>query len=106
MGLAPTTSTTMMLALGDALAVAMLERKGFSESDFQHLHPGGQLGRKLLRVADIMHQGDEIAARSAGHGDDRGDPGDHREILRLRRRARRRRAALPASSPTAICAGI
>jgi arabinose-5-phosphate isomerase len=49
-----------MLALGDALAVAMLEHKGFSESDFQILHPGGQLGRKLLRVADIMHQGEEI----------------------------------------------
>jgi arabinose-5-phosphate isomerase len=55
MGLAPTTSTTMMMALGDALAVALLERKGFSASDFQLLHPGGQLGRQLLRVADIMH---------------------------------------------------
>jgi arabinose-5-phosphate isomerase len=57
MGLAPTTSTTMMLALGDALAVALLERKGFSASDYQVLHPGGQLGRKLLRVDDIMHLG-------------------------------------------------
>ena len=55
MGLAPTTSTTMMLALGDALAVALLERKGFSQSDFQLLHPGGQLGRHLLRADDIMH---------------------------------------------------
>jgi arabinose-5-phosphate isomerase len=55
MGLAPTTSTTMMLALGDAMAVALLERKGFSEKDFQVLHPGGSLGRKLLRVSDIMH---------------------------------------------------
>jgi arabinose-5-phosphate isomerase len=60
MGLAPTTSTTMMLALGDALAVALLERKGFSTGDFQVLHPGGQLGQKLLRVADIMHDGDAI----------------------------------------------
>ncbi|TVR78424.1 MAG: KpsF/GutQ family sugar-phosphate isomerase [Rhodospirillales bacterium] len=60
MGLAPTTSTTMMLALGDALAVAMLERNGFSASDFQLLHPGGMLGRRLLRVADIMHTGDEM----------------------------------------------
>jgi arabinose-5-phosphate isomerase len=60
MGLAPTTSTTMMMALGDALAVALLERKGFSAGDFQVLHPGGQLGRKLLRVADIMHAGDAI----------------------------------------------
>jgi len=55
MGLAPTTSTTMMLALGDALAVALLERKGFSARDFHSLHPGGTLGRKLLHVADIMH---------------------------------------------------
>ena len=60
MGLAPTTSTTMMLALGDALAVALLERKGFSAADFQVFHPGGQLGQKLLRVADIMHDGDAI----------------------------------------------
>ena len=56
MGLAPTTSTTMMLALGDAIAVALLDRKGFSADDFQVLHPGGQLGRQLLRVADIMHR--------------------------------------------------
>src|SRR5690606_5264025 len=55
MGLAPTTSTTLMLALGDALAVALLERKGFSHSDFQLLHPGGALGKRLLRVADLMH---------------------------------------------------
>jgi arabinose-5-phosphate isomerase len=60
MGLAPTTSTTMMMALGDALAVALLERKGFSTSDFQRLHPGGQLGRQLLRVADIMHGEDAV----------------------------------------------
>ncbi len=60
MGLAPTTSTTIMLALGDALAVATLERKKFSASDFQMLHPGGMLGRKLLRVGDIMHRGDSL----------------------------------------------
>src|SRR5216683_658129 len=60
MGLAPTTSTTMMIALGDALAVALLERKGFSAGDFQVFHPGGQLGQKLLRVADIMHDGDAV----------------------------------------------
>jgi arabinose-5-phosphate isomerase len=57
LGLAPTTSTTMMMALGDALAVALLERRGFSTDDFQVLHPGGQLGRQLLRVQDIMHGG-------------------------------------------------
>ena len=60
MGLAPTTSTTMTLALGDALAVALLERRGFTADDFQMLHPGGQLGRRLLKVADIMHNGDDV----------------------------------------------
>ena len=60
MGLAPTTSTTMMLALGDALAVALLERKGFSAADFKIFHPGGQLGRRLLKVADLMHVGEAL----------------------------------------------
>ncbi|MSO64206.1 MAG: KpsF/GutQ family sugar-phosphate isomerase [Alphaproteobacteria bacterium] len=60
MGLAPTTSTTMMLALGDALAVALLERRGFSADDFHALHPGGRLGRRLQKVSDIMRKGDEI----------------------------------------------
>lgn len=60
MGLAPTTSTTMMITLGDALALALLERKGFSSADFRVFHPGGRLGRRLLRVRDIMHQDDEV----------------------------------------------
>jgi arabinose-5-phosphate isomerase len=60
MGLAPTTSTTMMIALGDALAIALLERKGFSSVDFQLFHPGGRLGRRLLRVGDIMHRGNNV----------------------------------------------
>jgi len=60
MGLAPTTSTTVMLALGDALAVAMLERKGFSSDDFFVLHPGGKLGRRLLKVSDLMHGGGDL----------------------------------------------
>lgn len=60
MGLAPTTSTTAMLAMGDALAVALLERRGFTTEDFQVLHPGGKLGQGLLRVDDIMHTGDEL----------------------------------------------
>ncbi|MEK7245245.1 MAG: KpsF/GutQ family sugar-phosphate isomerase, partial [Pseudomonadota bacterium] len=60
MGLAPTTSTTMMLALGDALAVSLLERKGFSADDFRVFHPGGKLGRRLLRVTDIMHSGERM----------------------------------------------
>src|SRR5579863_2810437 len=57
MGLAPTTSTTVMLALGDALAIALMERKGFSADQYRDLHPGGALGRALIRVSDIMHSG-------------------------------------------------
>jgi len=57
MGLAPTTSTTMMLGLGDAIAVALLERKGFSQDDFHVFHPGGKLGKQLLQVGDLMHGG-------------------------------------------------
>jgi arabinose-5-phosphate isomerase len=60
MGLAPTTSTTLMLALGDALAVALMERKGFSTEQYRDRHPGGSLGRKLIRVSDLMHTGEEI----------------------------------------------
>ncbi len=60
LGLAPTTSTIMMLALGDALAVALLERKGLTADDFKIYHPGGKLGRRLVRVADIMHAGDDL----------------------------------------------
>jgi arabinose-5-phosphate isomerase len=60
MGLAPTTSTTMMLALGDALAVALMERRGFTASQYREFHPGGSLGRKLIRVRDIMHTGEEL----------------------------------------------
>jgi arabinose-5-phosphate isomerase len=59
-GLAPTTSTTMQLALGDALAVALLEAKGFSAHDFKVFHPGGKLGASLKYVGDIMHSGDAM----------------------------------------------
>lgn len=65
MGLAPTASTTASLALGDALAMAVLEKKGFSEDDFRLLHPRGQLGVKLSRVGDVMHRGDELPAVEA-----------------------------------------
>ena len=58
--LAPTTSTTAMMALGDALAVALLERKGFSPENFNALHPGGQLGRRFIKLSDIMHRGDAV----------------------------------------------
>jgi arabinose-5-phosphate isomerase len=60
LGLAPTASTTAMLALGDALAVALAEKKGFREEDFASLHPGGKLGKKLARVATLMHSGNDI----------------------------------------------
>lgn len=60
LGLAPTASTTATLALGDALAIALLERRGFSEEDFGALHPGGALGRRLRRVDELMHTGDDI----------------------------------------------
>lgn len=62
LNLAPTTSTTVMLALGDALAVAAMERRGFRPDDYARLHPAGSLGRRLLlRVSDIMRRGDDVA---------------------------------------------
>lgn len=65
LGLAPTASTTATLAMGDALAIALLEARGFSAEDFARSHPGGRLGRRLLlHVADIMHTGDEIPSVS------------------------------------------
>jgi arabinose-5-phosphate isomerase len=60
LGLAPTASTTAALAMGDALSMALLERRGFTVDDFAVLHPGGRLGKKLQRVEDLMHTGDEI----------------------------------------------
>jgi arabinose-5-phosphate isomerase len=60
MGLAPTTSTTMQMALGDALAVALLTRRGFTAADFHQIHPGGRLGTRLRRVRDLMHPGDAM----------------------------------------------
>jgi arabinose-5-phosphate isomerase len=60
LNLAPTASTVAALAMGDALAIALLERRGFKEEDFAALHPGGRLGTKLRRVEAMMHKGDEI----------------------------------------------
>jgi arabinose-5-phosphate isomerase len=60
MNLAPTASTTAMLALGDALAIAVSLRKGFKAEDFAELHPGGKLGKRLAKVSDLMHSGDEV----------------------------------------------
>jgi arabinose-5-phosphate isomerase len=60
LGLAPTASTTTMLALGDALAVALSERRGFKEEDFANLHPGGKLGKRFARASSLMHTGDAV----------------------------------------------
>lgn len=60
MGLIPTTSTTVALALGDALAMALSEKKGFCVEDFARLHPGGKLGKKLMRVGELMHSGSQL----------------------------------------------
>jgi len=60
LNLAPTASTTATLALGDALAVVVLKQRGFREEDFARIHPAGSLGRKLLRVADVMHSGEAL----------------------------------------------
>ncbi|MGO8793541.1 MAG: SIS domain-containing protein [Candidatus Sulfotelmatobacter sp.] len=60
LGLAPTASTTTMLALGDALAVALSEKRGFKEEDFANLHPGGKLGKRLARVQSLMHKGEAL----------------------------------------------
>ncbi|AYD02155.1 KpsF/GutQ family sugar-phosphate isomerase [Neorhizobium sp. NCHU2750] len=65
-GLAPTTSTLMQLALGDALAVALLEARGFSAADFRVYHPGGKLGAMLSHVSDLMHVGDQLPLVSKG----------------------------------------
>jgi arabinose-5-phosphate isomerase len=59
-GLAPTTSTTMAMALGDALAVALMEQRDFTPEDFRWLHPGGRLGARLATVASLMHSGEEM----------------------------------------------
>lgn len=65
---APTTSTTMMLALGDALAVGLMERKGFTKDQFRVFHPGGKLGTQLIKVKDLMHAGAEMPLVASGTG--------------------------------------
>ena len=60
LGLSPTSSTTATIAMGDALAVALLERRGFKAEDFASLHPAGNLGRKLMQISDLMHTGDAL----------------------------------------------
>lgn len=65
-GLAPTTSTTMQLALGDSLAIALLEARGFTAHDFKVFHPGGSLGANLKYVSDVMHKGDRLPLVASG----------------------------------------
>ncbi len=60
LGLAPTASTTTMLAMGDALAISLSEKRGFKEEDFADLHPGGKLGKRLAKVGSLMHTGDAV----------------------------------------------
>ena len=106
LGLAPTASTTAMLALGDALALALLDARGFSADDFARSHPGGALGRRLLTtVRDVMRSGDALPTvplqatlaqrrdrdEQQGHGHDGG--------------RRRERRVSQACSPTATCVG-
>ena len=88
-GLAPTTSTTMQLAIGDCLAIALLEHKGFTAHDFKVFHPGGSLGATLKFVADVMHTGEQLPLVEREYADERG-AGDHdAEVVRLPRRGRR-----------------
>lgn len=65
-GLAPTTSTTMTLALGDALAVTLMDKRDFTQDDYKIFHPGGKLGARLARVEELMHIGDEIPVVAKG----------------------------------------
>ena len=73
LNLAPTASTTAMLALGDAFAVAVSLRKGFKAEDFAELHPGGKLGKQLAKVRDLMHARRRCACGGAVNADDRRD---------------------------------
>ncbi len=66
-GMAPTTSTTLTLAMGDALAVALMEMRGFRKEHFGTYHPGGKLGAQLLKAAQLMHQGEQVPHVPAGH---------------------------------------
>jgi len=59
-GLVPSASTTLTLAVGDAIAIALMKQKGFSEEDFRYNHPGGSIGKRLLKVKHVMHSGDEL----------------------------------------------
>ena len=105
LNLAPTASTTAQMALGDALAVALLDARGFREEDFARSHPGGSLGRKLLmHVADLMRSGDAVPRVDGATvmADDAAR--DDAQGLRLHRGRRPATTRSSASSPTATCA--
>ncbi len=65
-GLIPSTSSTLTLAVGDAISIALIEKKGFTESDFHRFHPGGSIGKKLLKVKHLMHTGSELPTVDIG----------------------------------------
>ncbi len=104
--LAPTTSSLMMLALGDALAIALLEGRGFTSIDFSVLHPGGKLGALLKYTRDLMHSGDAVPLKPLGTKMSDALVEMTLEGFWLRRHRRCAVAISPASSPTAICAAI
>ena len=93
MNLVPTASTTAALAMGDALAMTLLVEKGFQPEDFANLHPGGKLGKRLLRVERLMHAGEQMPSVVAPHADAGRDPRDVAKRPRHDVRRRRRRAA-------------
>lgn len=95
-GLAPTTSTTMQMALGDALAVALLTRRGFTAADYRRMHPGGRLGQRLKRVCDLMHAAAEVPLASM-------DTPMHRALLII---TERRFGCLGVVDPDGRLAGI
>ena len=103
-GLAPTTSTTMQLVLGDALAIALLEGRGFTARDFRALHPGGKLGAKPRPCARRHAHRRAHPAHRRQRADGRRDRRNDLERLRLRRRCSRAASGWSASSPTATCA--
>ena len=105
MNLVPTASTTAALAIGDALAMTLLVEKGFRQEDFANLHPGGKLGKRLMRVEALMHAGKQCPIVQRRHADARRHLRDVEQGARHDVRRRRRRRSCSASSPTATCGG-
>ena len=104
MGLAPTTSTTMQMALGDALAVALLTRRGFDAGGFRPIHPGGRLGARLRRVRELMHAGERCRWPRPTTTMDRALLRDDRASGSAASASSATDGGSSASSPTATCA--